>query len=164
MDKTPLWKMPVMWLVVGLPLLSIVAGVGLVVVASRTSNDAVPDHVRRTAQIQVADLGPDAVAQRERLGAVVRVQDGRIDVFPVGDRFQRDVPLRLTLLHPSRAADDATVDLRPAETGWQADVTIDRSHDWNLQLAPADGRWRLLGRLERGAEAVHVHPALQGAP
>ena len=161
MDKTPLWRMPVMWLVVGLPMLSVVAGLGLVVVASRSNNDAVSDHVRRTAQVQVADLGPDAVAQRERLGAVVRLHDGGVDVFPVGERFERTAPLRLTLRHPARAADDVTIDLAPGELGWTSIAPVDRSHDWNVQLAPADGRWRLLGRLERDAEAVHLRPALQ---
>ena len=59
------WRNPVMWLVVGLPLLSIVAGVGLVVTAVRTGGaDPVNDPVRRVAQIQTTDLGPDAAAKR----------------------------------------------------------------------------------------------------
>ena len=156
------WRNPVMWLVVGLPVVSIVAGVSLVVIASRDSNDAVPDRVRRTAQIQVADLGPDAVAQRERLSAIVRSEDGIVEVLPVSGDFQRAAPLRVALTHPARAAEDVSLDLAPTESGWRGRATLDAGHDWNVRVEPADGRWRLLGRLPKGQHAAHVRPALQG--
>src|SRR5690606_22598170 len=44
---------------------SVVAGVGLVVVATRSGGaDVVRDDVRRVSQIQTADLGPDAQARK----------------------------------------------------------------------------------------------------
>lgn len=156
------WRNPVMWLVAGLPVLSIVAGVGLVVVANLDGNDAVPDRVRRTAQIQVADLGPDALAQREGLSAIVRSEAGVLEVLPVSGAFDRAKPLRIALLHPSKAADDRTIVLAPSELGWRADASIDPAHDWNLRLEAGDGRWRLLGRLPKGQHAAHLRPALQG--
>lgn len=156
------WRNPVMWLVAGLPALSIVAGVGLVVVANLDSNDAVPDRVRRTAQIQVADLGPDAIAQREGLTAIVRSEAGVLEVLPVSGAFDRAKPLRVALLHPSKAAGDRTIVLAPSELGWRAEATVDPTHDWNLRLEADDGRWRLLGRLPKGQHAAHLRPALQG--
>ena len=100
------WSNPVMWLLVGLPVASVVFGIGLVVIASRDSNDAVVDPVRRTAQMQVVDLGPDALAQRRKLSAVVRITGGAVEVIPVSGDFDRKAPLRLSLLHPSRSDDD----------------------------------------------------------
>lgn len=157
------WRNPVMWLVVGLPALSVVAGVGLVVVASLNSTDAVPDRVRRTAQIQVADLGPDARAQQAGMTAIVRSDEGILEVLPVTGEFDRTRPLRISLLHPSKAADDVTVVLDPVETGWRAQAAVDASHDWNVRLESEDGGWRLLGRLPRGEHAAHLRPALQGS-
>ncbi|NZA28535.1 FixH family protein [Luteimonas sp. SJ-92] len=158
------WRNPVMWLVFVLPGIAIVAGVGLVIVASRSGgSDAIPDQVRRTAQVQVADLAPDAVAQREKLSAVMRIDAERdlVEVLPVSGRFMRDETLRLTLAHPARADEDRELLLQPTETGWRAEAAIDTGHDWNLRLAAADGRWRLQGRLARGELAAHLHPALQ---
>lgn len=163
---TPL-RMPIMWLVLGLPLASIVAGVGLVVIAVRSgSSDAVIDPVQRTAQIQVAELGPDERARAMKLSAVLRVDAGVIELLPVeggfGDgRVPRDQPLTLVLSHPSQAALDRTVTLVPSELGWRSVSALEPGHDWLLQLTPADRAWRLRGRLQAGGHAAHLGPALQ---
>lgn len=161
---TPLWRNPVIWLVIGLPLLSIVAGIGLVVMAGGRGNDAVTDRVRRTAQVQTTDLGADASALRGQLAAQLRVRDGRIEVRPVSGRFDKAAPLHMALLHPSQAALDTALTLRPAAGGWQSDRRVDTAHAWNLQLAAPGGQWRLVGRLEPGAHTADLRPALQGAP
>ena len=84
------WRNPVMWLVVGLPLLSIVAGVGLVVVATRAGgDDTVNDAVRRVSQIQTTDLGPDEAARKLGLSAVLRVENGIVEVLPATGAFAR---------------------------------------------------------------------------
>lgn len=157
---------PVLWLVFILPAVSIVAGVGLLVTAIRTGGaDAVSDPGQRTARAQVADLSPDIVAGREKLSAVVRVdaERGLIEALPASGRFERSVPLVLELAHPARAAGDRRFVLQPAETGWRSEGELDTGHDWNLKLAPEDGRWRLKGRLLRDTQAARVAPALPGS-
>lgn len=161
-EQVSKWRNPVMWLVAGLPVLSVVAGISLVVVANRDSTDAVPDHVRRTAQIQVADVGPDATAQQAGLTAIVRSDAGVLEVLPVTGDFDRARPLRIALLHPAKAAEDVTLELAPVETGWRTQAQVDPAHDWNVRLEAADGAWRLLGRLPKGEHAAHLRPALQG--
>ena len=161
-EKTPFWKLPIMWLVLGLPLASIVAGVSLVVIAARSGGaDVVRDDVRRVSQIQTADLGPDARAQELGLSAIVRVAEGRVEVIPATGKFPRNAPLQLTLQHPARAAEDVLIELPSAGSGWSAQVDIDDSHDWSLQLAATDGSWRLRGRLPRQQQAARVAPSLQ---
>lgn len=159
-------RTPVAWLVVLLPLASVIAGVGLVVIAVRSgSNDAVIDTVQRTAQIQVTELGPDERARALRLSAVLRV-DGKgkgIELLPVGDGLSgldRDRALTLVLSHPSEAAQDRTVQLQPSELGWRVATDLPLDHDWLLQLAPADGTWRIRGRLHAGQLAAHLGPAV----
>ena len=160
------WREPMVWLVFAIPALAIVFTVTLLVVASRSSgtNDAVAARVQRTAQVQVADLGPDATARQLGLIAAVRRSGGRVEVLPVAGRFDRAAPLTLSLHHPSRADDDREVALAPTKDGWQATLEFDLAHDWNLQLAPADGRWRLHGRWTARHPAATLRPALDAAP
>lgn len=161
-QERPLWQIPVFWLVVGLPLASIVAGVGLVVVALRAGPvDAVPDEVQRVSQIQTADLGPDGAARRAGLSAVVRIEAGVAEAIPVAGSFARGEPLHLRLVHPVQASRDRELVLQPAGAGWRAEraQVHDHDHDWILQLAPADGRWRLRGRLPAQQHAARLAAA-----
>jgi hypothetical protein len=148
------------WLVAAIPAASVVAGIALVVVAIRAGgSDPVADKVRRTAQVQMADLGPDAAARRLRLSAVVRSGGQTVEVLPVDGAFERDMPLTLALLHPADAGLDRSLVLAPAGTGWRIKESLDLSHDWNLRLGPADGRWRLQGRWPAGQQAAYLRPA-----
>jgi len=160
-QKRSLFGIPVMWLVIGLPLASIVAGVGLVIVAVRSGGaDVVRDEVRRTAQIQVADLSADQQAARRNLSALMRAEDGRIDVIAVSGDFNHDQPLALLLQHPTAAAEDIQFTLEPSAIGWQASGVVDDSHAWNVELSGDDGGWRLQARLPKEQHAVRLAPAL----
>lgn len=156
------WRIPVMWLVIGLPLASIVAGVGLVIIATRAGGaDTVTDRVQRVAQIQTADLGPDQRAQQMKLSVVLRTDERGIEVIPVSGDFDRAAPLQLRVLHPTQANADRELRLPPGGLGWRLDEPLDGSHDWNLQLLPADGQWRLKGRMPKAQQAVRLAPSLQ---
>lgn len=91
--RRPAWREPMVWLVAAIPAMSIFAGVGLLVVAIRAGGaDSVSDPVRRTAQVQVADLSPDALAASLHLRAVVRTDAGGVEVIPVDGDFERNIP------------------------------------------------------------------------
>ena len=158
------WRNPVLWVVVGVPVAAVAASIALIVLATRESPDAAPERVQRTAQVQVTDLGPDSAAQHAGLSAVVRSQDGIVQVLPVTGRFDRAQPLRITFLHPARAAADVALTLQPDDLGWRLPHELPEAHDWNVRIAPGDGRWRLSGRLPRGQHAAHLKPALQASP
>ena len=150
------------WLIVALPLASVVAGISLLVISARSGSiDAVADPVQRTAQIQVSDLGPDERARQLQLTAIVRVGARMIEVLPVTGEFDRSAPLRIALHHPSLASADRVVLLSPGQLGWRGKMDLDGSHDWSLQVMAADGDWRLRGRLPKGQLAAHVKPALE---
>lgn len=152
---------PMVWLLIALPAASVIAGIALVVIAVRSgSSDAVIDTVQRTAQIQTTELGPDQRARALKLSAVLRVDDGALEVLPVAGDFVRNAALTLTLSHPSEAAQDRQLQLMPSELGWRVDAELDPGHDWLLQLAPGDRPWRLHGRLRAQQRAAHLGPAL----
>ena len=157
------WRVPVFWLVVGLPLLSIVAGVGLVIVAVRSGGaDVVSDPVQRVSQIQTTDLGPDEAAAKLGLSAVLRVEDGVVEVLPATGKFATGVPLQLVLEHPTRQSDDLRLELLPQGPGWRVQQAVDGEHDWVVQLRDGEGRWRLHGRLPKQQHAARLSPSLGG--
>lgn len=159
--KRSFWRNPVSWLLIGLPLLSVVAGVGLVIMAARTGgNDVAIDQVQRMAQIQTTDLGPDHQARKLKLTAVARIEDGVIEVLPASGEFVRNQPLRLTVVHPVQSAEDRTYELTPSTYGWHAEAELDSTHDWILRLAPEGAAWRLHGRLPKDQHAARLGPSL----
>jgi len=165
-EETPSspWRQPVVWLVVALVAAAVAGGVTLVVVAGGDGgSDTMPDPVRRTAQVQTADLGPDEFARAAKLSAIVRIdaEQGAVEVLPVSGDFDRGAPLRLDLLHPTSAGHDIVLQLQPTELGWRVAAEVDGGHDWNIRLGPADGRWRVQGRLPKGQHAASLRPALQ---
>lgn len=161
--KRPAWREPMVWLVVAVPLAAVIGGLWMVAVAVRSGGvDGTTDDVRRTGQVQVADLGPDARAASLRLRAVLQVLDGRVRVFPVTGQWARTEPLSLTLVHPQRQADDRTIAMVADESGWHAEAAVDADHDWIVHLRDARGTWRIQGRLPAGQQALHLAPSLGG--
>ena len=120
----------------------------------------VAEDVRRVSQIQTTDLGPDAQARELGLSAVLRADEGVLEVIPATGEFDRTAPLRLALQHPSRGSEDLTLDLPPSDTGWRLQRELDHGHDWIVELAPGDGAWRLHGRLPRQQLATRLAPSL----
>ena len=162
MQKRSPWREPMVWLVFAIPAAAVFASFALLYASARSSgnNDMVPDEVQRTAQIQTTDLSPDDRAQQRHLSAVARTAKGVVEVDPVAGEFDRGKPLLISLHHPTSANLDITLELAPTKTGWSKVQDIDLSHDWNVQLTPADGTWRLRGRWVARQQAIYLHPAV----
>lgn len=167
-QKSSPWRQPVMWLVIGLPVAVVIAGIVMIILAGgQGATDAVPEDVRRMAQIQTVDLGPDQVAHDMRLSAIARIdlEGGFVEVLPVNGAFDRQAPLRLHLLHPALEDGDVIVEVQPTETGWRTEATPGVEHAWRVRLEPLDGQWRLHGRMPAGQQAVSLRPSMElGAP
>lgn len=158
----PAWREPMVWLTAGLPAASVVAGLLLVVTAVRAGGaDDVDATVERHAQVQLSELVPDEAAQRLQMAALVRLDPGAVEVLPVSGPLPRASHLVLTLSHPTDARQDRRIELAPGPNGWQAKATVPVEHDWLLRVAPADGHWRVVGRMVRGAP-TRLGPALPG--
>jgi hypothetical protein len=161
---------PVLWLVVGLPAVVVVASLATLYIAiDAGGSDAIPDEVRRTAQIQTTELGPDERAATLKLSAVFSVHDGHVEVLPasgalIDDKTLRGKPLRLLLQHPTLAAEDRELKLVPTEAGWRAEIALDPKHDWRIHLLPEGSAWRLRGRLPAGQRGVLLAPSVGDVP
>ena len=159
----PGWREPLVWLVFGIPAIAVVALAWMVFIAAGPgSTDSVDTTVKRTAQIQVADLGPDEAAARLRLAALLRIDGKDLEVLPLHAGFDTATPLKLALRHPTRADLDHEVLMQPTATGWRAPLELDLAHDWTLRLVPQDNQWRLQGRLPRGQLSARLQPVTSG--
>lgn len=156
------WRQPVFWLVLGLPLLGIVAGVGIVVAAVQSGgSDALSSAVRRTAQIQLEDTAADLAALQRGLRAELDrdSEHGLLSLRVSGDTAADELELRL--LHPVQAKQDRVLVLRRAGERWLGDAGSAVDGRWNLRLQPRDGSWRLAGRLEANAAQATLQPLWQ---
>lgn len=159
--QRPASREPMLWLVVGLPVLVVIASLATVWISARSgANDAVADDVRRTAQIQTTELAPDEAAAARSLSAVLSLQDDAVLLVPVTGNIAKTSSLRLRLAHPMQASQDMILDLQPSEIGWSAAAKVSRGNDWNATLQDSTGTWRIVGRLQAGQQAVRLAPAL----
>lgn len=159
----PGWREPLVWLVFGIPAIAVVALAWMVFIAAGPgSTDSVDTTVKRTAQIQVADLGPDEAAARLRLAALLRIDGKDLEVLPLHAGFDTAKPLNLALRHPTRSELDHELLMQPTATGWRATLELDLAHDWTLRLVPQDNQWRLQGRLPRGQLSARLQPVTSG--
>lgn len=160
----PWYREPMVWLVIALPLTAVVAGLGILTIAIRSgSTDAVPDVVRRTLQIQDADIAADRRAIELGL-------QGELSIDPLTGAIQaslRGVPeptsaMTLRLLHAGRASRDMELRLVRAAEGWHGRIDGTAGQAWNIELSALDGSWRVGGRLDPGATHSELIPMLSG--
>jgi uncharacterized protein len=150
---------PVLWLVIGIPAATVVAGIWtLMLAAGDGATDSHPDEVRRMAQVQEASFDADAVAAREGLSA--RVQVGTDQVLVIVEPTAGTRAPALVLRHPIQASLDQALPLSPYPGGWRATKSMAATHGWHLQLIASDGRWRLVGRYQPGDTEVVLLPSL----
>lgn len=154
---------PVIWLVVGIPALTLIGGFLTLAIAMRAGdNDAVPDEVRSTAQVQDRDLAEDAAATRLGLRAELDLADGghALRLRQTDGTPMPRGPLVLRFIHPARADLDLQLPLAPEGDGWRTQLPPIAPVDWHLELRDAAGQWRLVGRWPRTAASATLAPAL----
>jgi hypothetical protein len=159
------WAHPELWLVLAIPVATVAAGIGTLRLADvDMSTDASGGTVRRTAQVQVAELAPDREAARRGLSARVLVDRvGGVVLVELSEGAAGDGPLQLFAQHALHADRDLALPLRGAGRRWRAHAIPGADANWRLVLGDADGAWRLVGRLPRGADTAALRPALQPA-
>lgn len=162
MSTRPWYREPMLALVIGLPLAAVVASIATLIIAARGPGDAMDHAVRRVAQTQTTDLAPDHAAARLGIAATLAMPaDGTVAL-----QFESGAPpagpLVLTLRHGTDPGRDRVVTLEQRDAGrFGGLLPLPRAAGaYNLTLAPPDGGWRLVGRLEAGGRRVALQAAL----
>ena len=160
----PWYREPMVWLMLAIPLATVVAGLVTLSLAMQDgATDVAPQRVVRTAQAQVSDLGPDiAAATRKLQGHRAIGADGtRITVRLPGVAAEEG-PLRLDLVHPIRAREDRHIVLDWRDGQWQAQAAWPAGR-WRLSLVDRQSRWRLAGQAQENTVAEQLDVSLQSA-
>lgn len=162
MNARSWFREPMLALVIALPAAAVVAGIATVVIAARSSGDAGDPRVTRVAQVQTTDLQADAAAARLGLRArAAFAPDGVVSLAFQAGGWQGDA-LRVTLRHATDAARDFDLLLYRGDGNYAGLLPAALpAGAYNVEVAPAAGGWRIVGRLEEGAAEARLHPAIE---
>lgn len=157
------WQEPMVWLMAGIPALTVVAGIATLVIALQSGPmDMVPASVQRVSQAQTLNSAEDLTAADGNYRAYMiidqNVQPWSISVKTVPATLA-DSDIHVVFVHPNRADRDIDV-LLPANA---ASAVMTRALDFNAQqimLRDAGKTWRLVGMYD-GQPNVTLTPALQ---
>jgi hypothetical protein len=154
---------PMMWLVVGIPLASVIAGIAMIGVASRASVDHVAEPFQRIGKAQTAELTRDRRAMELGTTATLSVAANGRDLVVTLERADAAV-LELHLAHPIERRLDAHIQLRavaPGRFAGSLEQPLPAAR-WDLELGDLGHTWRIVGQLEAGRDAARLVPALGG--
>lgn len=167
--NTPLsnrwYQQPVVWLFLTLLGVTIIACIGLMIVAIKSDDGLVADDYYQRGNEIGKDILRDRQAAKLGLSAKLMISDdgkaARLLLFPMPADPNT---LTLTLSHPTKAGPDLTLPLRAGEDGMykgKLDVSL-TGERLLIQLDDPHGGWRLRGEagLGQGA-AVDLRPAGQ---
>jgi len=157
------WWRPELWLVLGIPLLTVVGGLWTLVIASGSdlSDDGEHADVRRTAQVQTANLEPDFAAARQGLSAQLSIDRARGEVqVRLPQSVAAHDELQLRFVHALQSGRDLQLRLQPQGDAWVAKAAPDAGARWRVVLADVDRQWRLVGTLPSGGASLSLQPAL----
>ena len=164
--KQSVWyREPMMWLIIGLPLAIVIAGIGMLIVAIRSNGtDSFPVQVRRTAQIQVEDLASDRAAIAMDLKGHLYVDPETKAIRLELDNVPTEVmQVQLDMIHPAREMGDVHQKLVRSGDAFLGRLDVETLQVWSVQVRALDGAWRIYGRFEPGAESTYLQPALREA-
>lgn len=149
-DDLPWYKYFWPWFFIMMPLITVVAGISMIVIASYEPDGLVSDDYYKRG------LAINRVLERDRRAAALGLQaTGRIDVekklvfLTLDGRLALPTSLQLSILHPTQARQDQIVVLqRQGDSNeYMGVLTGIGAGDWHMMLQPDDGEWRLPGRM-----------------
>lgn len=167
-ENLPWWKERMVWLVIGLPLSAVVAGLTTVYIAALDPDDMVKAEYSKSGMAVVAPRDAQDAAAALGLSGAVAYRDGEVHLQL--DKAPAEAQeLQLTLVHPTKAELDQQIPLKAAGRGaYHAQATLTGQGKRHLILEPMDHHWRLEGEwqapfteetsLHAGAHNPSTHP------
>jgi hypothetical protein len=154
------WREPMVWMLVGLPLASVVIGFALLFAAVHPGREDMEPagKANRVGKLLVSVDPQGAPAAVQTLGLVLRTKGDMIEALPVDGNFPRGGKLTLTLTSPDPAIEGRIYRLSPSELGWRGVGALDRDHDWVVKLVPDNAAWLLHGHWASQARFVRLIP------
>jgi uncharacterized protein len=141
------WREPWVWLIVGIPALTVVAGIFTWwIAAQRADSNVAEDYYKRGLAIN-RSLEREARARTLGIGATIELHDGNDLRVRFDGAFPAEPPRSITvqLTHPVRAEQDRKLSLdRQADGDYRIRSPLVAAGNWGLTIEAQD--WRLAAR------------------
>lgn len=161
-QSRPWHQEPWVWLLIAIPLATVVGGFVTLSLAIRSGDELVLDDFRKEGLAIYADPRRDAAAAELGVTAELSIdrQDGRVEVTLSLPQGESPAELLLVLSHATRAEFDHMVVLRRSGSGYGGRLERFEPGRWYLELTPRARDWRLKGVFEPGQQGVlRLEPA-----
>jgi len=161
-DIRPWYKEPMVWLVIAIPLSSVIYGIFFLIV-SITSFDGmvVDDYYKKGKQIN-RELKRDKAALAHGLTAQVMIENRTVTVFILANQGYTPPPaLEIRFLYSTRADIDKEIFVEQVSPGiYKGSLAELETGRWNVQIASDD--WRLMGSMRMPDERkVVIKPLMK---
>ncbi len=151
---------PMVWLMFGIPVLTVIAGFYTLHIAGLAkATDVVNMPVARMAQVQETDLTADENAARANISARLDIAEGQWVISSPGS-FGGDT-LLLDLQHPIDKTQDLSLELHKQGKVFVSRSPINKNNDWLLQLSDHKKQWRLVGRLHKQSNTADLRASVR---
>jgi hypothetical protein len=160
-DARKAWQEPMVWLMAGIPLATVVAGLYTLYIAMASGPlDSVPASVQRVAQTQTLSSASDATAsQRHYSGYLIidrQTQPWQLTLKTMPETLAQQ-PTEVLFVHANRAELDVRIRLASGSAKLPAALNFTPQQ---IVVTDAAGTWRLVGQYGSSA-TIALSPALQ---
>jgi uncharacterized protein len=165
-DALPWYRQFWPWFLMLIPAVAVLGGVATLLIAMSEPDGLVADDYYKSGLAINQDLSRDARARELGLSAQAVLDP---DLGSVAITVHSGVPLgvdrlRLSLVHPTRAGTDVSVDLRRVhDQSFAAEIGALAPGRWHVVIEPLDSTWRLRGRISLpGQTSMKLQPEQGG--
>lgn len=144
---TPWYRVPIVWLAIGIPLSAVFYGVFFLTVSITSFDGMVVDDYYKVGKQINRELKRDKAASTHGLRAQLTINNGIITVFLASNQDYTPPPaLEINFIYSTRAGQDKATFVEQSQPGiYKGNVPELETGRWNIQIASDD--WRLMGSM-----------------
>jgi hypothetical protein len=161
-EQRKAWQEPMVWLMVGIPVLTVLAGFYTLYLAINAGPlDSSKTAVQRIAQAQTVDNSADRLSIENDYHAFL-ILDKSLPIWSVSLKTApstlRESDINIIFVHPQRADQDITVQLPSKQESIQLPTTLEFKPQ-QIVISDSQGKWRLVG-VDDGSNLITLTPVL----
>ncbi len=142
-SDTPWYREPWPWILMGLPLTVVVAGIVTLVIAVKYEDGLVAEDYYKQGLAINQVLERESRAHDLELTANLMVSDDRVRIRLQGSGESPD-QLRVRFVHPTRAGEDREITLSMVASGWyEGHLPQLAEGHWRVHVEDAQSTWRM---------------------
>ena len=146
-SSTPWYRVPIVWLAIGIPLSAVIYGIFFLTVSITSFDGMVVDDYYKVGKQINRELKRDKAASMHGLAAQLSIDNGNVTVFLAANQSYSPSPaLEISFIYSTRAGQDKTTFVEQSQPGiYKGSIPELETGRWNIQIASDD--WRLMGSM-----------------